>query len=144
MKDGSESLISPSHQSKRKQNQKVQAAYLKCNLTMSHIALDIEQTTNEPALLKLDYAQVCIDDILWLANKPFKDKLEQLQAVFQRISLNANAVLLAQAAWKYSGYWISQGHNQLATHNTCGIRQMSEHELWCFSRMSTHLQTMGM
>jgi hypothetical protein len=75
---------------------------------------------------------------------PSKDKLEQLQAVFQRISINTNAALLAQAVWKYSGYWINQGCKQLATRNTSGIRQMSEYELCCFGRMATYFQMMGM
>jgi hypothetical protein len=105
---------------------------------------DIKQTTNEPALLELDCAQVGVDDILCLANKPFEDELEKFQAVFQRISLNTNAALLARAAWKHSGHWISQGRNQLSTHNTCGIRQTSKHELCCFDRMSTYLQMMEM
>jgi hypothetical protein len=105
---------------------------------------DIKQTTNEPGLLELDYAQVHVDAILCLANKPFEDKLEQLQAVFQRISINATAAFLTRAAWKYSGYLINQGRNQLATRNTHGIRQMSEHELCCFGRIPTCFQTMGM
>jgi hypothetical protein len=106
--------------------------------------LDIDQTPNEPALLELDCAQVHVDDILCLMNTAFKDKLEQLQAVFQQISINANRALLAQAAWQYSGYWINQGHNQLATHNTSGIRQMSEYELCCFGKIAIYCQMMGM
>jgi hypothetical protein len=61
-------------------------------------SLAIERTTNKPALLELDYVQVYVNDILCITNKPFEEKLEQLQAVFQQLRLNANAVLLARAA----------------------------------------------
>jgi hypothetical protein len=84
-------------------------------------SLAIAQTANEPALLELDCVQVCVDDILCIANKPFEEKLEQLKAVFQRLRLNANAALLARAAWNCSGQWISQNRNPLATRNACGI-----------------------
>jgi hypothetical protein len=100
--------------------------------------LDIDQTPNEPALLELNFAQVHVNDILCLSNKPFEDKLEQLEAVFQQIRVNTNMTLCVQAAWKYSGYWISQGCNQLDKRNVSGFRQMSECELCCFGKMAIY------
>lgn len=58
-------------------------------------SLAIIQTTNETALLELDYMQVYVDDILCITNEPFEEKLEQLKAVFQQLRHNANSVLLA-------------------------------------------------
>jgi hypothetical protein len=88
--------------------------------------LAIVQTTNETALLGLDYVQVYVDDILCITNEPFDQKLEQLKAVFQRLRLNVNALRCAQAVWTHAGYWISQSRNPFATRNACGIRQISE------------------
>jgi hypothetical protein len=51
----------------------------------------------------------------------FEEKLEQLRAIFQQLRLNANTVLLARAAWNYSGYWISQSRNPFATRNAYGV-----------------------
>ena len=45
--------------------------------------------SNETALDNTCYAQVHVDDIVCLTNQPFKDKLEQLEAVFQQLRLNA-------------------------------------------------------
>jgi hypothetical protein len=90
-------------------------------------SLAIVQTTIETAVLKNYYVQVCVDDILCISDEPFDEKLEQLTAAFQQLRLNANATLLAQAAWNYSGYWISQDCNPFATRNAYGIRSISEH-----------------
>jgi hypothetical protein len=60
--------------------------------------LAIVQTTNETALEDLVYGQVYVNGILCITNQPFEDKLEQLKAVFQRLSLNANALHHTRAA----------------------------------------------
>ena len=107
-------------------------------------SLAIVPISNETALGNTCYAQVYVDDIVCLTNKPFKDKLEQLEAVFHQLRLNAHALRSAKAAWTQADCWINQGRNPFTARNACGLRQISERELFRFGKMSNYLRTMGM
>ena len=107
-------------------------------------SLAIVPISNETALDNTCYAQVCVDDIVCLTNQPFKDKLEQLEAVFQQVRLNAQALRSAKAAWTQAGDWITHGCSPLAPRNAQGTRRISERELFRFGKMSNYLRAIGM
>ena len=55
----------------------------------------------------IGYVRMYIDDIVSITNEPFEDKLEQLNAAFQQLRLNAQGLSNAKATWTQSDYWIA-------------------------------------
>ena len=92
----------------------------------------------------IGYVRVYIDDIVRITNEPFEDKLEQLNAAFQQLRLNAQELSNAKAAWTQADYWIAHGRSLFTARNAQGIRQISERELIGFGKISKYLKTMGM
>ena len=92
----------------------------------------------------IGYVRMYIDDIVSITNAPFADKLEQLNAAFQQLRLNAQGLSNAKAAWTQSDYWIAHSRSPFTARNARGIRQISERELIGFGKISKYLKTMGM
>ena len=92
----------------------------------------------------IGYVRMYIDDIVSITNEPFEDKLEQLNAAFQQLRLNAQGLSNAKAAWTQSDYWIAHSRSPFTARNARGIRQISERELIGFGKTSKYLKTMGM
>ena len=92
----------------------------------------------------IGYVRMYIDDIVSITTEPFEDKLEQLNAAFQQLRLNAQGLSNAKAAWTQSDYWIAYSRSPFTARNALGIRQISERELIGFGKISKYLKTMGM
>ena len=92
----------------------------------------------------IGYVRMYIDDIVSITTEPFEDKLEQLNAAFQQLRLNAQGLSNAKAAWTQSDYWIAHSRSLFTARNARGIRQISERELIGFGKIAKYLKTMGM
>ena len=106
--------------------------------------LAIVPLSNETAPEHSCYVRMYVDDIVCVTNKPFKDKLEQLETVFHQLRLNAQALRRAKEAWTQAGHWITHGRSPLTAHRAQGTRRISEHELFRFDKMSNYLRATGM
>jgi hypothetical protein len=102
------------------------------------------ESINGTSSSDIGYVLVYIDDIIRITNEPFEDKLEQLNAAFQQLRLNAQELSNAKAAWTQADYWIAHGRSPFTARNAQGTRQISERELIGFGKMSKYLKTMGM